>query len=328
VIDRRTFLAGTGTVLLAAPLGVEAQQAGKVWRIGSLHPTTAELAAPLVAAFEAGLADLGHIKGQTTTIEYRFVPPVRDLLRDAATELNLKVDILVAWGTVAAIAAKDAGLRVPLVFLPVGDPVALGLAQSLSHPGGNATGVAFEASAETYGKRLQLLKEVRPGVTLVATLGAADDPNVGSALESVKRAAPSLRLLIQDIRLRDANELDGSFTDMRKGGAQAVLVVAGAFAFVHRDRIAALAVAHRLPSVHGLREGVFAGGLISLGPDLTVLARQGAAYVDKILKGAKPADLPIEQPTKFELIINLKAARALGLTIPQSLLLRADEIIQ
>jgi putative ABC transport system substrate-binding protein len=314
--------------IVLAPLGADGQETGKVWRVGSLHPASAETVAPYVTAFEQGLADLGHTKGRTTTIEYRFLSPARDKLREAAAELSHKVDVLVVWGTVVAMAAKDAGVQIPLVLAPVGDPVAIGLARSLSHPGGNATGLTFEAASETYGKRLQLLKEVTPGLLRVATLGAADDANVIPSLESVQRVAPSLGLQIHDVRVRSASELEGAFADMTKKKAQAVLVVAGSFTYVNRSRIVALAVAHGLPSVHGFKESVVAGGLISLGPDLVVIARQAAGYVDKILRGARPGDLPIAQPARYEMFVNLRTAKALGLAIPPSILLRADQVIE
>jgi putative ABC transport system substrate-binding protein len=326
MMDRRTFIATVAGLL--APLAGEAQQADKIWRIGSLHPSAAALASPLVAAFEKGLAERGHTNGTTLTIDYIFLSPSRDQLKQAAAALSERVDVLVVWGTVTAAAAKDAGVSRPVVFVSVGNPVAMGMVQSLSHPGGTFTGITFEAADETYGKRLQLLKEILPGLTRVAVLGARDDPNVDPSLSSVHRAAPSLGIEIYDVRVRDVSDLTSAFAQMTKKKTQALLVVAGAFMWVHRDRVAQLALAHQLPSAHGLREGVLAGGLISLGPDLVVLAGQAAGYVDKILRGAKPADLPIEQPARYETYVNLKTARALGLTIPPSVLARADEVIQ
>jgi putative ABC transport system substrate-binding protein len=327
-VNRRTFLSTLGLVTLAEPLAVEAQQPKRVWRVGSLHPTTPAVAAPLVAAFEKGLAARGHVKGSTTTIEYVFVPPSLDPLRQAARVLSKRVDLLVVWGTVTAIAAKAAKVAGPVVFVAVGFPVALGLVHSLRRPGGNFTGLSSEAAGDTYGKRLQILKEIVPSLTRVAALGALDDPNIIPSLETLHRVAPSLGVDIVEMKVRSVTDLEPAFAEMRKEKAHGVVVIAGAFMFQNRDRVAKLALAHSLPSVYGLREGVLAGGLVSLGPDLALMAEQAATYVDKILRGARPGNLPVEQPARYEMLLNLKTAKALGLTIPQSLLLRADQIIE
>ena len=268
---------------------------GEVWRIAWLGPGSATASGPYVSAFEKVLADRGHIKGRTVTIEYVFLPPSRDQLRQAASSLKERVDILVTWGTVGAIAAKEAAVTCPVVFASVSFPATTGLVASLRHPGGNFTGIGFESADETYGKRLQLLKEIVPGLTRIATLGAADDPNVVPSLDTIRRVTPGLALGLIDIRVRNATDLPRAFEDMSKKKVQGVLVIAGAFTFAHRDRVAELALAHRLPSVHGLRDGVAAGGLVGLGPDLLAMSGQVAGYVDKIIQGARPGDLPQDQ---------------------------------
>jgi putative tryptophan/tyrosine transport system substrate-binding protein len=327
-MDRRRFLLTSLTGALARPLDAPAQQLQHKTRLGSLHPSTAAQAAPFIGALEKGLSDRGHIKDRTTTLEYVFLPPSLDRLAEAASSLGQRVDVLRTWGTVAAVAAKRAGVSVPVVFVTVGFPEAIGLVRSLKHPGGNFTGISFEAADETYGKRLEIAKEVVPRLRRVAALGASDDPNIGPALRSIHGAGRLLGVEVVEWRVLSAADLAPAFAQMTSKGTHAVLVIAGAFMFVNRDEVARLALAHRLPSVHGLREGVVAGGLVSLGPDLVVMAGQAASYVDKIVRGANPADLPVEQPARYEVQINLKTARALGLTIPPSLLARADQIIE
>jgi putative ABC transport system substrate-binding protein len=226
------------------------------------------------------------------------------------------------------VAAKQVTTTLPTVFLSVGDPVRIGLVSSLAHPGGNMTGVTFEAAAETYGKRLQLLKEMLPGLTTVGVLRTLGDANTINAMDSLERAAPALRVILRPFDVKGPEGLDGTFATMKTSGVQAAVVIAGALTYAHGRRISELALTHHLPSCHAFRDIVAAGGLISLGPDLVVMMGQVGTYVDKIIKGAKPGDLPVQQPARYEISINLKTAKALGLTIPQSLLLRADEILQ
>jgi putative ABC transport system substrate-binding protein len=282
---------------------------------------------PIVASFEKGLAARGHIKDSTTTIEYVFRPGPRQHLQEAAQALSERVNVLVAWGTIVAVAAQEAKVSCPVVFSSVGFPVAIGMVSSLRRPGGNFTGISFEGAEDTYGKRLQILKEIVPHATRVAALGHADDTNIVPALETAHRVAPSLGIDVVDVTVRSVADLEPAFAAMSKRRIQGVLVIAGAFMFVNRDPVARLAIAHHLPTVHGLREGVVSGGLVSLGPDLVVMAEQAAGYVDRILRGARAADLPVEQPTRYELYVNLRTAKALGLIIPPSLLLRADQVI-
>jgi putative ABC transport system substrate-binding protein len=328
-MDRRTFLAGTGAVLLAAPLAAEAQQAGKVARIGFLGTRTPSDMSPFLDAFRQGLRELGWVEGQNTVIDYRFAEGRFDRLPELAAELvRLKVDIIVAATTPAAVAAKNATATIPIVGISLGDPVGLGLVASLARPGGNVTGSSFSVGLGIVGKGLELLEETIPKVRRVAVLSNPANPFQPLAIREVNAAARSLGVQLQLLEVRGPNELDGAFAAMAKERVEALLVVADSMFILHRTRLADLAARSRLPAAYGLREIVEAGGLMSYGPSLRDLYRRSAAYVDKILKGAKPGDLPVEQPTKFELVINLKAAKALGLTIPPSLLGRADEVIQ
>jgi len=327
-VYRRVFLGTLAGGLLAAPLAVEAEQAGKVWSIGDVFAGAAEVSGALTKALEDRLADRGYVNGRNIRLIHQFVPPEPARLEEALAILISKIDVLVVWGTVSAVAAKKVTRTLPTVFLTVGDPVAIGLVKSLARPGGNMTGVTFEASAETYGKRLQLLKDLQPDLRRVAVLRAAGDSNVGPAMASLARLAPQLEIQLQSVDVRSAADLERAFATMKSKRAQGVVVVAGAFTYLNRQRIVDLALTHHLPSSLPFKEAVAVGGLVSLGPDLVEMARQGAAYVGKIINGSNPGDLPVEQPTRYELLINLKTAKTLGLTIPQSLLLRADQVIE
>src|SRR5262249_49922316 len=269
------------------------------------------------------------VNGRNIQIEERPAAPTpADMLTVAKELLALPVDILVSWGTLASTAAKTATDTIPVVFLSVSDPVTSGLVASLAHPGGNMTGVTFDAAAETSAKRLQLLTEAMPRISRVGVLHAKDDRNVPAQIESIKRVIPSLGLRLVIAAFQQPQELDSVFLSFRKQSVQGLVVLPGALTFVNRAKIVDLTLSYRLPSSHAFRESAEVGGLLSLGPNYVDMAKQGATLVGKILQGAKPADLPVEQPTKFELVINMKTAKALGLTIPQSLLVRADEIIQ
>jgi len=328
-MDRRTFLAGTGTVLLTTPLAAEAQQAGKVYRIGLI-----DLSAPDPArqawwnAFRQGMRELGYVEGQNVSFEPRWGQSDADRLPKLAAELvGLKVDLIVAGGTSAAIAAKRATSIIPIVTASGSDPVAVGLVASLRQPGGNVTGMTA-INSELAGKRLEFLRIVAPRVSRIAILW--DETDAGSRLnaDGTEAAAKTAGLTIHRVSVSTAAGLEAAFATMVRGRAGALIVVGTARLFSYRKRIGELAVKQRLPTVHGTREYVEAEGLLSYGTDYPDLFRRAATFVDKILKGAKPADLPMEQPMKFELVINLKTAKALGLTIPQSLLGRADEVIQ
>jgi putative ABC transport system substrate-binding protein len=232
------------------------------------------------------------------------------------------------WGTIGGVAAKSAALRIPVVFVSVGAPVDIGLVESLSHPGGNMTGITFEAASETYGKRLQLLKGILPNLSRVAVLGAKGDPNFPFAMMSLENSARSLKVSILPIEINLADDLRNAFDEMRGNQSEALVVVSGALTYANSRVIAELSLANRLPSCHGFKETVAAGGLISLGPDLPALGRQAARLIDKIIKGARPADLPVEQPTQYITTINLKTAKALGLTVPAALVAGTDEVIE
>jgi len=326
-VNRRTFLSTLGLVALTAPPAAEAQGAKQTRRIGVFYG--AERIAAISDSFAARLAEMGFVNGRNIVIEERPTGPTADALLAVAKELvALPVDVLVSWGAVGSAAAKTATRTIPVVFLSVPDPVAIGLVGSLVRPGGNLTGVTFDAASETAAKRLQLLKEAIPHLSRVAVLHARHDPNVLPQLESIQRAAPGLSVHVDVVAFQRPDDLDPVFVRLRKHGDQGLVVIPGALTFANRAQIADLALAHRLPSSHAFRESVAVGGLLSLGPNYVDMAKQGATLVAKILEGAKPADLPVEQPTKFELVINMKTAKALGLTIPPSLLLRADQIVE
>ena len=316
-------------MLLAAPLAAEAQQAGKVHRIGYLTGGLSTDRPHLIEAFRQGLRELGWVEGQNIIIEYRYAEGRFDRLPDLAAELvRLKVDIIVALATPASAAAKNATGTIPIVGISLGDPVGTGLIASLARPGGNVTGVSYSVGVETIGKGLELFKEIVPNVRRVAILSNPGNPLYAPAVRDVKVAARSLGVQLQLLEARGPTEFDGAFAAMAKERVGGLLVVADTMFNLHRARLVELAAKSRLPAAYGTRDAVEAGGLMSYGPSLPDLFRRGATYVDKVLKGAKPADLPVEQPTKFELVINLKTAKALGLTIPPSLLGRADEVIE
>jgi putative ABC transport system substrate-binding protein len=313
--------------LLAAPLMTEAQAPTKVPRIGFLSPLS--LAADTrLESFLQGLRELGYVDGQTIVIEFRFAEGKPERLAALAAELGgLKVEVIVATAQASTEAAKRATGTIPIVFAVVGDPVGVGLVASLARPGGNITGLASVAP-DVVGKQLQLLKEVAPKISRVAILLNPNNPGHPVVLRQAETAARALGIQLQVLHARTPAEIDAAFVAMRGQGAGGVLVGRDALVLVQRTQIAALAAKGRLPAVYGFRENAEAGGLMAYGASVSAMYRRAATYVDKILKGAKPGDLPVEQPTKFELVINLKTAKALGLTIPPSLLQRADEVIQ
>ena len=330
MIHRRTFLAGTGAVLLAAPFAAEAQQAGKVPRIGYLSANRAAFL-HLPEAFRQGLRDLGYVEGRNVVIEYGDAEGKLERFPALAAELvALKVDVIVAPPTVAALAAQQATRTLPIVFVAAADPVGSGLVSSLARPGGNLTGLS-NLAPELVGKCLEQLKQSVPGVSRVAVLwqpGGQGERTDKDMLKEADVAARALGVRPQFVEARGPEDFDRAFSEMTRARAGALTVLTNPMFLGERRRLVELAAKNRLPAVYSLREYVDAGGLMAYGPNLADLFRRAATYVDKILKGAKPADLPVEQPTKFELVINLKTAKALGLTIPQSLLLRADAVIQ
>jgi putative ABC transport system substrate-binding protein len=316
--------------LLAAPLAADAQQAGKVPRIGFLGVTSPSDRPSHLDAFRQRLRELGWVEGQNIVIDYRYAEGRVDRLPDLAAELvRLKVDLIVASaGTQAATAAKNATETIPIVMIALRDPVGTGLIASLARPGGNVTGVSGSAGLEIVAKQLELLKETVPKIRRVAILSNPDNAYHQLAIREVNVAARSLGVQLQLLEARGPNEFDGAFAAMAKERVGALLVLSDAIFGSHRTRLADLAARSRLPAAFGVRDDVEAGGLMSYGPSILDSYRQAATYVDKILKGAKPADLPVEQPVKFELVLNLKTAEALGLTIPPLILFQADEVIR
>jgi putative ABC transport system substrate-binding protein len=322
VLDRRTFLAGTGAGLLAAPLAVEAQQ---VHRIGVLlfsTPTTD----PQIEAFRRGLRELGYVEGRNVTFDYGFADGHPERLPQLAVELvSRRPDLIFALGGDVAPYAKRATTSIPIVVAVSVDPVMSGLVGGLARPGGNVTGVTFVQS-ELAGKRIQLLKEASPAVSRVGVIWNPQHPD--GELESTWNAARSLGVEVKSLEVRGPADFDKAFETVARERVQAVIVVSSRLMSLNRQRILDFAAKNRLVLVSGWGAWAAEGALLSYGPELDVVVRRAASYVDKILKGAKPADLPIEQPTKFDLVINLKTAKALGLKIPPSLLGRADQVIE
>jgi putative ABC transport system substrate-binding protein len=314
--------------LLVAPLAVEAQRTGTPAKIGVLSPQSRDTSLPAWVAFRQGLHDLGWEEGRSIVIEVRFADGKLDRLPSLARELlSLNVSLIVAQNSPAARAAIAATKTVPIVMVEVGDPVATGFVTNLAHPGGNVTGLTNMARDLTQ-KRLQLLKEAVPSATRIAVLMDPSDPVVAPQWRDAQSAAGRLGVQLQRLEMRNADDLRRAFEMAAAGKAEAVLRLADPLALVLGTETAALAIKHRLPLMVRARPEVEMGGLLSYYADALDYHRRAASYVDRILKGANPADLPVEQPTKFELVINLKTARAIGLTVPQSLQLRADQIIE
>ena len=307
----------------------DAQQAGRMYRIGYLSTPNRASVARGVDAFVQALAKLGWVEGGNMRIDYRWAEGQVDRLPELAAELvRLKVDVIVAPATSAALAAKAATASIPVVMIFAADPVAMGLVASLQHPGGNVTGTTFAPSRDIFGKQLQLLKEAVPRASRTAFLWNPADASSAFQLAAVESAATSLHLPLQRVEARGPEDFDKAFAAMAKARADALVVGATSTYLVHQRRLAELALNGRLPTMLSYREGVEAGGLMAYAVNMADFVGRSAAYVDKVLKGAKPADLPIEQPTKFELVINDKTARALGIALAPSLLQRADEVIQ
>jgi len=315
---------------LFSPLAPEAQQAAKITRIGYLLLNLAG-GPDLHEAFRQGLRDLGYVEGRNLVIEYRDAEGKPERLPALAAELvALKVDVIVAPGTLTALAAKHATSSIPIVFPVATDPVKDGLVTSFARPGANVTGLSAFAP-ELVGKRLEQLKQAVPWLSVVAVLwqpGVAGEATDKEMLKGAEVAGQALGVRLQVVEVRGPDDFDRAFSDMTRARAGALTVLGSAVLFNERRRLVDLAAKHRLPTMFPWRQGVDAGGLMSYGPHGPDLFRRAATYVDKILKGARPADLPVEQPTKFELVINLKTAKALGLTIPQSVLGRADHVVE
>ena len=326
-LTRVALIVTIALAILALPLAAGAQQAGKVRRIGFLGSDPAG-ASSLIEAFRQGLRDLGWVEGQNIIIEYRWTQGKVDRLPELIADLiRVKVDLIFAPNSTSVEPARRATSTIPIVFAAHADPVGLGHVSSLARPGGNITGLS-QLLTELSAKELELLKETVPGVSRVAVLRNPTTPSHTPALKAVEDAARTLGLQLQVLEAGNPDEFKPAFTAMTRNRAGALLVLASPLYFVQRARLVELALKHRLPAMFGARENVEAGGLMSYAPDLRDLFRRSAIYVDKILKGTKPADLPVEQASKYELVINLKTAKALGLTLPQSVLIRADHDIQ
>jgi len=316
--------------LLAAPLAAaEAQQAMKAPRVGFLEAGSRSANQHFLDAFRQGLRDLRYVEGQTIFIEDRWADGRPDRFPELIADLiRLKVDVLVVASTPGADAAKKITSSVPVVFWGVADPAGTGVVASLGHPGGNITGVALGTEDGLAGKWAELLKEAVPNAIQVAVLGNPNGPGLAPRVKELRTAAATLKLTLHIFEVRSVREFDGAFNAMSKTHVGGLIVVVDPLTLRYRENVVRLAAQTRLPAVYGFGEFVRSGGLIAYGPSVADQARRAAAYVDKILNGAKPADLPVEQPAEFELVINLKTAKALGLTIPPSLLQRADQVIE
>ena len=326
-MDRRTFVTGLGTIL-AAPLTAEAQQARKVWRIGLIGPATPKQAEPFVAVFRQRMRELGWVEGENYTIDQRWAAGQHERFPDLATELaRSNAMVIVAWSTPAIMAAKQATRTIPIVMASSTDAVESGFVASLARPGGNITGVSLLTS-ELSRKYVELLRELIPGISRI---GVLYDPTNASDLLQLRELQATARffgLQMDSLVARNLAEIESAFAGLRKTSVAALVVLGGGVNFAHRKRLFELVSANRLGAIYSGSDYTKDGGLMSYGVSLLEFTRVAADYVDKILRGRTPADLPIQQPTKFELVINLKTAKALGLTIPPALLLRADQVIE
>jgi putative tryptophan/tyrosine transport system substrate-binding protein len=323
---RREFFAAVGGAAVM-PLVARAQQAGKLPIVGVLGSTSQSAANQWVPAFVQRLRELGWSEGRTVTIEYRWAEGRSERFSEIATEfIRMKVDVILTHNTPAVLAVKQATSMIPIVFATAGDPLGSGLVASLSRPGGNVTGLSSQGS-DAAGKRLELLREVAPNVRRLAVLANLAISYHALELGELRAAAPTLGFEVVPLDLRRTEDIAPAFETL-KGKAEALYVVTDPLVITNRTRLNTLALTSRLPTMYMVREFVDVGGLMSYGPNWPNQFRRAADYVDKILRGAKPADLPVEQPTKFELIINLTTAKALGLVIPPSLIARADEVIE
>ena len=328
MMDRRRFLLTSLAGVLAAPLVAGAQQAGKVWRIGLLDYASDPASSSRWTALRDRLRELGYVEGQNVIFDSRWSDAQKDRLPGLARELvNAKVDVIVTAGSESAAAAKRATSSVPIVMATGGDVVGSGIVGGLARPGGNVTGV-ISLTTELGGKRLELLQRLIPRLSRVAILRDPDNRGTRAFVNDAERAAKSLGINLQIVSVHGHKDLDGAFLSMQRAHTDAVMFAENTAFIAYRQHVADLAVTHRLPMMAPAKEYAVAGVLVSYGTDYLDLFHRAAIYVDKIFRGSKPGDMPIEQPTKFELVINLKTAKALGLTIPPSLLARADQVIE
>ena len=327
-MSKKVFCLALGAMLLTLSFLADAQQPKKVPRIGYLSATSPSVNPTRIEAFRQGLRELGYVEGKNIIIEWRYAEGKLDRVGELAADLvRLKVDVIVTGGPTITPSVKEATTTIPIVMGYDNDPVGSGFVTSLAHPGGNITGLSA-LLPELSGKRLELLKEIIPKLSRAAVIGTSTQPGNPQALREVELAAGALKVQLHYLDVQEPKDIESVFRAATKWRADAVLVLVGAVLNSHRIQVADLAVKNRLPAVYGQPQYVEDGGLLSYAPSYTDLFRRAATYVDKILKGAKPADLPIEQPKKFELIINLKAAKQIGLTIPPNVLARADKVIR
>jgi putative ABC transport system substrate-binding protein len=325
-MDRRTFIGAIASGLIVPWKVGEAQPTTRVYRVGFLSLPTADSTAPLHRAFDEALRDLGFVEGRNLVFERRYADGHQERLPGLAAELvRLPVDVIVAGTISSAVAAQHATTTIPIVMSNAIDPVGAGLVKSLARPGGNITGLSTDASQAMLAKHLALLKEINSKLSRVGVFRTVESEGRFAELQA---AARQLNLGLEFVTIRTPDDFEGAFSAMAAKRVGAVLVAGGPVSYMRREQIGELALKHRLPAVTSLSEYVQAGVLVSYGPNLPDQFRRAAGYVAKILRGAKPADLPVEQPTKFDLVINLKTAKALGITIPKDVLLRADEVIQ
>jgi putative tryptophan/tyrosine transport system substrate-binding protein len=327
-MQRRAFVSGALSLLATSVIAAEAQQTGKVYRIGILGTGSQAASKPLLTAFHEGLQELGYVDGRNLVVDYRYADGKYERLADLAGELvALKPDVLVTGVNPSIAALKKVAGATPIVMTLSTDPVGAGFIQSLSRPGTNITGVTWDVTPETSAKRVQLLKEAVPALSRFGALYDSD-PSNRPFVQAIAEAAKRLRLTLVQVLIHTSTELDEAFARLRRDQVDGAILLGGGLSYSLRSQVAELAARAKLPVLYQWREAVVGGGLMSYGVNMPALVRHSASYVDKILKGANPADLPVEQPTEFEFIINLKTAKALGLTIPPSLLLRADQVIE
>jgi putative ABC transport system substrate-binding protein len=327
VNKRRRLLIAAGASVLAAPLASFAQQKGKIWRVGFLGPSAAAGSTQRIEALKAGFRDLGYIEGKNIAIEFRWAEGKYELLPRFAAELvALKVDVIVTHGTPGTLAAKQATTTIPIVIATISDPVATGVVSSLRQPGGNVTGVTF-FTQELQEKRLEMIREVLPGAKRVAILTNADNASMRPMIPALEAAGKALKLEVRRYDVRGPGEFEKAFSAMVAARAEAVVPVEDAMLIANDQGIADQAAKRRLP-LFAWKEVTEKGGFLAYGVDFPDMFRRSASYVDRILKGSKPGDLPVERSTKFELVINMKTTKALGIKLPQSILVRADKVIE
>jgi putative ABC transport system substrate-binding protein len=324
---RREFIGLVGGVT-AWPIATRAQSFKKMPRVAVVVVGTQESSDLIVKPLAIGLSNLGYEDGRNIILRNLLVPPQADQVEALLIRLVPDIDLLIIQGTVGAVIAKKVVTTLPTVFFAVGDPVRVGVVASLAYPGANFTGITYEASTESWAKRIQILGEIVPDLNRVAVLLAAGDPNSDYTMAVLGPLAPAVGVTLVPVYVKSGDDLESAFDEMKRSRVQGLLVIAGSLTLGNGKRIAELALAYHMPSCHGFKETVALGGLVSFGPDFRAIVQQAARIVAKIIKGEKPADIPVEQPTRYEVWVNLKTAKALGLTVPPSLLARADEVIE